>query len=146
MESRDHPVFGDAQAIYNVIDSHQADPQANVIEALSGLGYTEAASHYVHFSYEMVALTPRCALDWVIALRGGQGRLRRGLRAQGLGVKADDCRQTDEGGRRRSRPPASAAGPEEREAMAHQIAVGALRYFMLKFTRNTVIAFDSTRR
>ena len=59
----DHPDFGDAQAIYNVIDSRQADPQANVIEALRGLGYTEAASHYVHFSYEMVALTPRCAME-----------------------------------------------------------------------------------
>ena len=57
-----HPDFGGAQAIYNVIDSRQADPQANVIEALRGLGYTDAAAHYIHFSYEMVALTPRCAI------------------------------------------------------------------------------------
>ena len=43
----DHPDFGGAQAIYNVIDSRQADPQANVIEALRGLGYSDAAEHYV---------------------------------------------------------------------------------------------------
>src|SRR6201986_2888645 len=58
-----HPDFGGAQAIYNVIDSRQTDPQANVVEALRGLGYADAAAHYVHFSYEMVALTPRCAME-----------------------------------------------------------------------------------
>ena len=46
-----------------MIDSRQSDPQANVIEALRGLGYTEQAEQYTHFSYEMVALTPRCAVD-----------------------------------------------------------------------------------
>ncbi len=56
-----HPHFGGATAIYNVIDSRQADPQANVIQALRGMGYTEQADHYTHFGYEMVALTPRCA-------------------------------------------------------------------------------------
>jgi arginyl-tRNA synthetase len=30
----------------------------------------------------------------------------------------------------------------ERQRIAEQIAIGALRYFMLKFTRNSVIAFD----
>src|SRR6185369_6964033 len=34
------------------------------------------------------------------------------------------------------------AGDEEKRHIAHQIAVGALRYFLLKFTRNTVIVFD----
>jgi len=63
-----HPQFGGAHAIYNVIDTRQADPQANVIQALRGMGYTEQADRYTHFSYEMVALTP--------ALRGRTG-LRR---------------------------------------------------------------------
>ena len=57
------PHFGHADAIYNVIDSRQADPQNNVIEALRGMGFTEAADNYHHFSYEMVALTPRCAME-----------------------------------------------------------------------------------
>src|SRR5205085_145318 len=58
-----HPQFGGVQAIYNVIDSRQADAQNNVIEALRGLGHGAQAEHYNHFSYEMVALTPRCAAE-----------------------------------------------------------------------------------
>ncbi len=88
----EHPHFGDAQAIYNVIDSRQADPQANVIEALRGLGYTEAADRYVHFSYEMVALTPRCARELGYAL-SEQDRGRAYIEVsgrKGFGVKADD--------------------------------------------------------
>ena len=59
----DHPHFGGVAAIYNVIDSRQSDPQNTVVEALRLLGYTEQAAHYTHFSYEMVALTPRCAQE-----------------------------------------------------------------------------------
>jgi arginyl-tRNA synthetase len=80
LASRTHPQFGGAQAIYNVIDSRQSDPQANVIEALRGMGYTEQAAHYTHFSYEMVALTPRCALSsWGTRFRRriGRGRTSR---------------------------------------------------------------------
>jgi arginyl-tRNA synthetase len=140
-----HPVFGDAQAIYNVIDSRQADPQANVIEALRGLGYTEAASHYVHFSYEMVALTPRCALELGYQISAeDQGRAYIEVSGRkGFGVKADALLDKLTSAAKEevdSRHPQR--GQEEREAIAHQIAVGALRYFMLKFTRNTVIAFD----
>src|SRR5690242_1878144 len=58
-----HPVFGKADAIYNVIDSRQNDPQTQVVQALRGMGFTEAADRYTHFSYEMVALTPRCAME-----------------------------------------------------------------------------------
>jgi arginyl-tRNA synthetase len=142
---RNHPDFGDAQAIYNVIDSRQADPQANVIEALRGLGYTEAASHYVHFSYEMVALTPRCALDLGYQISAqDQGRAYIEVSGRkGFGVKADALLDKLTSAAKEevdSRHPQR--GQEEREAIAHQIAVGALRYFMLKFTRNTVIAFD----
>src|SRR6185312_3253576 len=57
----DHPHFGGVHAIYNVIDSRQADPQNNVIEALRGQGYTEQAENFHHFSYAFVVLTPRCA-------------------------------------------------------------------------------------
>ena len=140
-----HPHFGGAQAIYNVIDSRQDDPQANVIEALRGLGYTEAASHYVHFSYAMVALTPRCALQLGYQI-SDEDRERPYIEVsgrKGFGVKADALldkliaaakEEVD------SRHPQRSE--QEREGIAHQIAVGALRYFMLKFTRNTVIAFD----
>ena len=88
----DHPHFGGAQAIYNVIDSRQSDPQANVIEALRGLGYTKQAAHYTHFSYEMVALTPRCALELGYEV-SEEDRARPYIEVsgrKGFGVKADD--------------------------------------------------------
>jgi arginyl-tRNA synthetase len=141
----EHPDFGGAQAIYNVIDSRQADPQSNVIEALRGLGFTDAAAHYVHFSYEMVALTPRCAVELGYPIsEEDQGRAYIEVSGRkGFGVKADDLldRLTQAAKAEvDSRHPQRS--DEERQGIAHQIAVGALRYFMLKFTRNTVIAFD----
>ena len=140
-----HPDFGGAQAIYNVIDSRQADPQANVMEALRGLGYTEAADHYIHFSYEMVALTPRCALELGYQIsEEDQGRSYIEVSGRkGFGVKADALLDRLTAAAKEevdSRHPQRSQ--EERQEIAHQIAVGALRYFMLKFTRNSVIAFD----
>ena len=141
----DHPSFGHATAIYNVIDSRQSDPQANVIEALRGLGYTEQAASYTHFSYEMVALTPRCAeeLGYTIS---DEDRARPYIEVsgrKGFGVKADDlidkliaATQAEVDQRHPELP------QPERRATARAIAVGALRYFMLKYTRNSVIAFD----
>ena len=87
-----HPHFGGAQAIYNVIDSRQSDPQANVIQALRGMGHTAEADRYTHFSYEMVALTPRCAqeLGYTVA-EEDQGRPYIEVSGRkGFGVKADD--------------------------------------------------------
>ncbi len=140
-----HPFFGHADHIYNVIDSRQNDPQNNVIAALRGMGYTEAADNYTHFSYEMVALTPRCAIELGYTLSDedrGKSYIEVSGR-KGFGVKADDLldqliaaakSEVD------TRHPEIEAA--ERLTIATQIAVGALRYFMLRFTRNTVIAFD----
>ena len=141
----DHPHFGGVSEIYNVIDSRQSDPQNNVIEALRALGYNAQAQHYTHFSYEMVALTPRCALELgydVAAEDRGRPYIEVSGR-KGFGVKADDLldalissAQTEVDSRNPDRP------PQERKTIAAQIAIGALRYFMLKFTKNAVIAFD----
>ncbi len=141
----DAPRFGGVHAIYNVIDSRQSDPQNNVIEALRGLGYVQQADDYHHFSYEMVALTPRCALDLVYQVsEDDQKRSYIEVSGRkGFGVKADDLLDTL----------ISAAQKEvdtrhaemevaERRGIATQIAIGALRYFMLKFTKNSVMAFD----
>jgi arginyl-tRNA synthetase len=139
------PTFGHADAIYNVIDSRQNDPQNNVIAALRGMGFTEAADHYTHFSYEMVAMTPRCAIDLGYEL-SDEDKRRPFIEVsgrKGYGVKADDLldkliaaalAEVD------ARHPE--LEPAERAQIARQIGVGALRYFMLRFTRNTVIAFD----
>jgi arginyl-tRNA synthetase len=140
-----HPFFGHADHIYNVIDSRQNDPQNNVIAALRGMGYTEAADNYTHFSYEMVALTPRCAIELGYTISDedrGKSYIEVSGR-KGFGVKADDLLDQLIAAAKSEvdtrHPELSAA---ERETIAKQIAVGALRYFMLRFTRNTVIAFD----
>jgi arginyl-tRNA synthetase len=139
------PTFGRADAIYNVIDSRQNDPQNNVIAALRGMGFTEAADHYTHFSYEMVAMTPRCAVDLGYNL-SDEDKLRPFIEVsgrKGYGVKADDLLDKLTAAAQAevdTRHPELSA--EERTTIAIQIAVGALRYFMLRFTRNTVIAFD----
>jgi arginyl-tRNA synthetase len=119
-----HPVFGKADAIYNVIDSRQNDPQNNVVQALLGMGFTEAAERYTHFSYEMVALTPRCAIELGYTI-SDEDKAKSYIEVsgrKGFGVKADDLL--------------------DQLIAAAQVGVGALRYFMLRFTRNTVIAFD----
>lgn len=140
-----HPHFGGANAIYNVIDARQSDPQANVIQALRGMGHTAEADHYTHFSYEMVALTPRCAMELGYAVaEEDRGRAYIEVSGRkGFGVKADDlidkliaATRAEVEARQTGRDEA------ERQKIAGQIAIGALRYFMLKYTRNSVIAFD----
>ncbi|MGB0005465.1 MAG: arginine--tRNA ligase [Candidatus Sulfotelmatobacter sp.] len=142
---KDHPHFGDVAEIYNVIDARQSEAQNTVIEALRGLGHNEAADHYTHFSYEMVALTPRCAAELGYTL-SEEDKTRPYIEVsgrKGFGVKADDLldqlivsakNEVD------SRHPQ--LSDAERLSIATQIAIGALRYFMLKFTKQSVIAFD----
>jgi arginyl-tRNA synthetase len=140
-----HPHFGGAHAIYNVIDARQSDPQSNVIQALRGMGYTEQADRYTHFSYEMVALTPRCAVElgYDVSAEDLERPYIEVSGRKGFGVKADDlldkliaAARAEVDARQTGRDDA------ERQQIAEQIAIGALRYFMLKFTRNSVIAFD----
>ena len=139
------PTFGHADAIYNVIDSRQNDPQNNVIAALRGMGFTEAADHYTHFSYEMVAMTPRCAeeLGYALTQEDRQRPFIEVSGRKGFGVKADDLidKLTEAAGAEVNTRHPELSG-DERSQIAKQIAVGALRYFMLRYTRNTVIAFD----
>ena len=137
--------FGRAASVYNVIDSRQSYLQDVVIAGLRALGYNEQAGRSIHFSYEMVALTPGTCIELGIQL-SEEDKKRTYVEVsgrKGLGVKADDLidkliekalKEVD------SRHPEAPA--EERRRIASEIAVGALRYFMLKFTRNSVIAFD----
>ncbi|HWE85482.1 MAG TPA: arginine--tRNA ligase [Terracidiphilus sp.] len=140
-----HPNFGGATAIYNVIDSRQADPQANVIQALRGMGHTAQADHYTHFSYEMVALTPSYAEKLGYQL-SEEDRARPYIEIsgrKGFGVKADDLMDLmieaakSEVVKRHADWP-----PEQVTSVASKVAYGALRYYMLRFTRGSVIAFD----
>jgi arginyl-tRNA synthetase len=142
---KDHPHFGEVAEIYNVIDARQSEAQNTVIEALRGLGHGEAADHYTHFSYEMVALTPPCAAELGYTL-SEEDKSRSYIEVsgrKGFGVKADDLldqliasakKEVDSRHPQLSEP--------ERLGIATQIAIGALRYFMLKYTKQSVIAFD----
>jgi arginyl-tRNA synthetase len=141
----DHPHFGDVAEIYNVIDARQSEAQNTVVEALRALGYNQQADHYTHFSYEMVALTPRCATDLGYQLSDeDKGRPYIEVSGRkGFGVKADDLIDTLIASAKREVDPRHPQLTDaERLAIASQIAVGALRYFMLKFTKSSVIAFD----
>jgi arginyl-tRNA synthetase len=138
------PHFGAGRRVYNVIDSRQAYLQNIVLQGLRALGYDEEARNSVHFSYEMVALTPACAMELGFGLSEEESKRQFVVVAgrRGLGVKADDLLDTlfdkamQEVKTRHGLSDAD-AGP-----IARIIAVGALRYFMLRFARNTVIAFD----
>jgi arginyl-tRNA synthetase len=142
---KDHPHFGDVAEVYNVIDARQSEAQNTVIEALRGLGHNKAADHYTHFSYEMVALTPRCAAELGYTL-SEEEKTRSYIEVsgrKGFGVKADDLLDQLIASARNevdSRHPHLT--DDERRSIATQIAIGALRYFMLKFTKQSVIAFD----
>jgi arginyl-tRNA synthetase len=141
----EHPHFGDVAEIYNVIDARQSEAQNTVIEALRGLGHDEAADRYTHFSYEMVALTPRCAAELGYQL-SDEDKQRAWIEVsgrKGFGVKADDLLDAliaSAGKEVDGRHPE--LNEVERAGIATQVAIGALRYFMLKFTKPSVIAFD----
>jgi len=141
----DHPHFGNVAAIYNVIDSRQSDPQNTVIEALRLLGYTQQAAHHTHFSYEMVALTPRCALELGYEV-SEEDRAKSYIEVsgrRGFGVKADDLLdKLIAAAKKEVDSRHTELDDAERARIATQIAIGALRYFMLKFTKQSVIAFD----
>jgi arginyl-tRNA synthetase len=144
-QSAPAPAFGKGTRVYNVIDVRQSYLQEVVVAGLKALGAAAQAEQSIHFSYEMVALSPRCCADLGIEL-SEEDRKRPYVEVsgrKGLGVKADDLiDKLIENAlvEVESRHPDD--NPEVRRHVAAQIAIGALRYFLLKFTRPTVIAFD----
>jgi len=140
------PHFGEPAArVYNVIDTRQSYLQDVVAQGLRGLGHAEAAANSIHFSYEIVALTPRCASELGYELNEDDAKKPyvEVSGRKGFGVKADDLISRLEAATlaevTKRHAEMSDAG---KVATAHKIAIGALRFFLLKFTRNTIIAFD----
>jgi arginyl-tRNA synthetase len=134
--------FGHGSHVINVIDVRQSYPQKVVKEAVRRAGFPEAADRSVHFAYEMVALTPASAEALGVELTD-EDRARPFVEMsgrRGLGVKADDLldrlveKANDQILARASEPPEA--------GRAEAIAVGALRVYMTRFSRNKVIAFD----
>jgi arginyl-tRNA synthetase len=139
------PHFGGVDAIYNVIDARQSEPQETVKQAILLMGHGSEAARYTHFSYEMVALTPRCAMElgYDVSEEDRQKSYIEVSGRKGFGVKADDLLDKLV---EAAKSEVDSRHPElsdaERSEIATQIAIGALRYFMLKYTKQSVIAFD----
>jgi arginyl-tRNA synthetase len=139
-----HPEFGHAAMVCNVIDTRQAYLQKLLKQALAALGFHEQARRSLHYSYEMVALTHNTAreLGYDASEDGGKPFVEVSGR-KGLGVKADDLID-----QMRDKAAAEVAKrnpeftPDEIQRTAEQIAVAAVRYFMVKFSRGKLIAFD----
>ncbi len=139
------PRFGRGSRVFNVIDSRQSYLQDVVVAGLRALGFSDQADRSIHFSYEMVALSPRTCVEMGIEL-SDEDKKRPYVEVsgrKGLGVKADDLIDKLIETMLSEVTSRHEAEPEEaRRRAATVIAIGALRYFMLKFTRNSVIAFD----
>ena len=134
--------FGHASHVINVIDVRQSYPQKVVKEAVRRAGFPEAADRSVHFAYEMVALTPASAEALGVALTD-EDRARPFVEMsgrRGLGVKAEDL--LDRLVEKANEQILARAGEPPEVGRAEAIAVGALRVYMTRFSRNKVIAFD----
>jgi arginyl-tRNA synthetase len=139
------PDFGGGIRVYNVIDSRQSYPQEIVARGVNAIVPDVGEDASVHLSYEMVALSPAACEALGIEL-SEEDRARPYIEMsgrKGLGVKADDLINQLEAG---ALVEVKARNPSLSDAVlnatAHEVAVAAMRYFLLKFTRNTVIAFD----
>ena len=140
----DPPAFGGAAAVCNVIDTRQAYLQKLVKQALAALDYHDQARNSVHYSYEMVALSHSTAreLGYDANIEADRPFVEVSGR-KGLGVKADDLidRLTDKARGEVAKRNADLPADETRR-IAETIAIAALRYFMVKFSRGKVIIFD----
>jgi len=140
-----HPKFGHGLRVYNVIDVRQSYLQNVVRQGLLGLGYEEQVRNSVHFHYEVVALSPACAEELGIEI-SPEDKKRPHIEVsgrKGQGVKADDLLdRLERDARAEVRQRNEELTESEINTIAQQIAVGALRYFLLKFTRTAIIAFD----
>jgi arginyl-tRNA synthetase len=141
----DAPHFGGGATVYNVIDSRQSYPQEVVKRGVAAVAPQVGEGASVHLSYEMVALSPAAAEELGIELSTDE-RSRTFVEMsgrRGLGVKADDLIDRLEDNEYREVEERHPLLSEERKReVAHILAVSALRYFLLKWTRNSVIVFD----
>lgn len=140
-----HPEFGIGERIYNVIDTRQSYPQEIVKKGVAAISPERGETASIHLAYEMVALSPAAAeeLGFVLSAEDRSKPFIEMSGRKGLGVKADDLIDRLEANAlsevEARHPDLDAA---TKRTISQQLAVGALRYFLLKFTRNTVIVFD----
>lgn len=141
----DHPPFGNGTAFLNVIDVGQSYPQANVKRGVMAIDHDERVARSAHLAYEKVTLTPAAAAELGMELSEADAQRQQiGMSGRkGLGVKADDLiDRLEEDALKEVRARHTDLSLEDQRRIARQIAVAALRFFLLKYTRTSIIAFD----
>ena len=141
----DSPHFGGGSKVFNVIDTRQAYLQKVVTQGLRALKFDAQAEKSIHFSYEMVALSPK-SLEELGYKASEEEKDRAFLEVsgrKGLGVKADDLLdRLEEKALAEVEKRNAGLDGDVKKAISRDIASGALRYFMLKFAKNSLIVFD----
>jgi arginyl-tRNA synthetase len=125
--------FGRADEVVNVIDVRQSYAQQIVYHSLAQLGYTAQAERSHHLSYEVVSLSSAAARELGVAVEESGREVHAMSGRQGLGVKADDLIDLVVRKLREKSP---------EPGVAERLAAAAIRYYMLKFTLNSMIVFD----
>jgi arginyl-tRNA synthetase len=144
-EAENAPEFGSSETVYNVIDTRQSYPQEVVKKGVATIFPEKGEAASVHLNYEMVALSPAAAeeLGFQLSEEDKKRSFIEMAGRKGLGVKADDLlSRLEKNALKEVEARHKDISDEEKHLIAHQIAVGALRYFLLKFTKNTVVVFD----
>lgn len=134
--------FGRAWRVINVIDVRQKYLQDVLRYSLRRLGYEEAARNSIHFAYEVVALSARAARELGLEVGDDAGAVAMSGR-KGVGVKAKDLLAAAQRLALREVEARHAdLEASRREEIARAIACGAVRYYMVRFHPNTLVAFD----
>ena len=135
-ERTDPKRFGHARRVINVIDVRQSYPQQIVYESLRRLGYTEQADNSFHLAYEVITLSAATAAQLGIDTSDGRQFYAMSGR-KGIEIKADDlmnaavARMQEVETKRDLTPEAAAI-----------LAASAIRYFMIRFNLQQIIALD----
>ncbi|MGI6143951.1 MAG: arginine--tRNA ligase [bacterium] len=135
--------FGRADEVINVIDLRQKYLQDVLRFSLYKLGFEKEAANSIHFGYEVVALSANTARELGVEVKEGEKEVYAMSGRQGIGVKAGVLvermvkKATVEVAKRHPE-----MSPEEHRKLAQDIAIGAIRYYMIKYNINSVIVFD----
>jgi arginyl-tRNA synthetase len=131
--------FGHAQRVINVIDVRQSYLQQVVYESLRRLGYAEQADNSKHLAYEVVTLSAPTAARLGVDTSDGREYYAMSGR-KGIEIKADDLINAAIERMREARKQDNRADLSDETAAI--LAASAIRYFMIRFNLQQIIALD----
>ncbi len=131
--------FGHAQRVINVIDARQSYLQQVVYESVRRLGYAEQADDSRHLAYEVVTLSAVTAASLGIDTSDGREYYAMSGR-KGVEIKADDLINAAIERMKEVRKQDTKA--DLSDETAELLAASAIRYFMIRFNLQQVIALD----